>query len=142
VKSIITTLLVGILLISSCNNIESEKPKNNTQPMEKQPDVKTSKNRIEIVAPVVTRPLTNKKGVKTAIIEYYVQRSIKDYFVKFCESEVTQAQIEDALESSTGLVKTVRLEVEIKDGLWDDCNDESEQVQSRMGEYMVVYKVL
>jgi len=110
--------------------------------MNKQPDVKTTGNRIEIVAPIVKQPFVNRKGTATGTIEYYVQRSIKDYFIKFCESTVTEVELEKALKNSNDLVKTLRLEVEIIDGPWDNCNFQSEEVQSRMGEYMVVYKIL
>lgn len=94
-----------------------------------------------ITAPIVTKNFVNKAGVTTGQVEYYIQQSMQDYFIKFCESNVSIKELNEKLENIEGDIKALQLEVEMRDGHWDIC-DGSHEIQSRIGEYMVIIKVL
>lgn len=104
-------------------------------------NLKTS-NSQTISCPIIEKPFVKKNGVPTGYSEYYLQRSIQDYFVKFCESSVTKKELEEALIKQQGLIKTLKLEIEIKSGEWDICKDDPSEMQSRIGEYAVIYKII
>lgn len=94
-----------------------------------------------ITAPIVKKQFVNKAGRTTDNIEYYIQQSIQDYFIKFCESNVSIKELNEKLENIEGDIKALQLEVEMRDGHWDICGGNHE-IQSRIGEYMVILKVL
>ena len=133
------TLLLITFLLFSCNS-SKETTETNT-PINKTADVKTTGNRVIISAPVVPKPFVKKNGNATDIMEYYVSRSIQDYFIKFCESEVTFQDLEKVMYHEDESLNTLKLEVEFKNGEWDSC-DELNRVQSRTGEYVVIYRIL
>lgn len=95
-----------------------------------------------ISAPIVFKPFVNKAGKNIGFDEVYVQRSIQDYFVKFCEGNVSKEEIEKALAKQTGMIKTLKMEVAIKEGTWDICPEDNENMQSRIGSYIVIYKII
>ena len=107
----------------------------------KVPDSTTTNGRQIVSAPVVTKNFVKKNGEVTDHREYYLQRSIQDYFIKFCESDVSRDTLEEHLAQQDGNIKTVTVEVEFREGAWDQC-DNQEMVQSRMGDYVVIYKIL
>ena len=94
-----------------------------------------------ITAPIVKKQFVNKAGRTTDHVEYYIQQSIQDYFIKFCESSVTENALKEQLNRIQGDPKTLRLIVEKKNGSWDICDDDFE-VQSRIGDYMIITKII
>ena len=94
-----------------------------------------------ISAPIVVKKFVNKAGRTTDHVEYYIQQSIQDYFIKFCESAVTENALKEQLNRIQGDPKTLRLIVEKKNGSWDICDDDFE-VQSRIGDYMIITKII
>lgn len=107
--------------------------------LNKRPDPLSDQGNPIIDTPIVKKEFINKKGVGTGVFEYYAQRSIQDYFIKFCESKISKKELEQALEAEKGLLKTVRLEVEYKEGNWDQCG--KELVQSRTGSYIIIHSI-
>lgn len=92
-----------------------------------------------ITAPIVEKHFYNKIGEKQDHTEFYIQQSIQDYFIKFCESEVTRKQLESALAKTNSPIKTLTLKIEIREGRWDSCEDYP--VQSRIGKYAVILEI-
>jgi len=93
-----------------------------------------------ITAPVVAKNFIKKNGQSASHTEMYIQRSIQDYFIKFCESKITREDLEKHL-SGKGFIKTATLEVEFREGSWDICDNNLEQ-QSRIGEYVVIHRII
>jgi hypothetical protein len=110
-------------------------------PMEKNktPDLKSGENKVIITAPVTEKKFVKKNGQVTDIGEFYIQRSIQDYYIKFCESKVTKEELLEALNSKrqTGGFK---MEVEFRKGLWDVCDGNADQ-QSRVGDYVLIHQI-
>lgn len=73
--------------------------------------------------------------------DWYLQRSVQDYFIKFCESKISPQDVEDRLAEQDGFIKTLRLEVEYKKGNMDQCEGEEAKPGDREGEYLIVYKI-
>lgn len=94
-----------------------------------------------ISAPIVTKSFVKKNGQPTDRKEYYIQRSIQDYFIKFCESEINIEDMEVELARSNSFIKTLKLEIEYRSGEWDVCDEHIDQ-QSRVGEYVVVHRII
>ena len=94
-----------------------------------------------ISAPVVKKAFINKGGKASGGSDYYVQRSIQDYFIKFCESKVSRTALEQELAKQSGMIKTIKMIVSIREGEWDRCPGQGE-VQSRIGNYMVIHEIL
>lgn len=109
--------------------------------MKKKPDEKTEQGTSIIAAPIVEKKFVKKNGVELDFSEYYIQRSIQDYFIKFCEGKVTRAQLKEALDKKAGPMKSLKLEVEFRKGLWDVCDGNHDQ-QSRVGDYVVLWNIL
>lgn len=97
-------------------------------------------NRKIISAPVVQKFFYKKNGEKTDRKEYYLQLSVQDYFIKFCESEVTADAFRDYVDQIESPLKTVKLEVEFREGEWDRCG--AEPAQSRVGAYVVIWRII
>ena len=89
---------------------------------------------------IVSKTFVSKGGKVTESRDLYFRLSVKDYFIKFCESDVTFEQIEPFINNEFE-IKSVTLEIEIKDGEWDNCNVPG-YVQSRTGPYIVINKIL
>ena len=94
-----------------------------------------------IKAPIVKKNFVNKAGKTTDHVEYYIRQSIQDYYIKFCESNISIKELNEKLENIEGDIKTLQLEVEFREGEWDLC-DENHDIQSRIGEYAVILKIL
>lgn len=95
---------------------------------------------IELVnVPIVEKPFYNKIGEKSDKTEFYIRCSVQDYFIKFCESQVTKEQLESALSKIESPIKTLSVKIEIREGEWDRCD--SNQVQSRIGKYVVLHSI-
>ena len=134
-----------LIFAAACTktNVEPEVPIAKPEPKivekkmtrNKTPDKKGTQGRI-ITAQIVRKSFMKKNGKKSSHTELYVRRSIQDYFIKFCESKVSREDIEKAIEDHG---ETLSLEIEIKKGNWDICDEE--QVQSRGGDYIVIHKI-
>jgi hypothetical protein len=74
-----------------------------------------------ISVPIVEKPFYNKVGKKTDFTEFYIQQSVQDYFIEFCESKVTREELETALSKIESPIKTLTVKVELREGLWDNC---------------------
>ena len=94
-----------------------------------------------ITVPVVMKKFVKKNSKITDYDEYYLERSIQDYFIKFCESKVTQKELEVALKKVRSPIKTLTLKVEFKEGFWDSC-EEGVMVQSRTGGYVIIHQII
>ncbi len=123
-------------LVYACGSTQEVAPIKN-----KTADVPTEDGRYIITAPIVLKNFVLKNAKVSEHSEYYVQRSVQDYFIKFCEGNITVDELEKHLNKQKGDIKSLTLEIEIKDGLWDSC-DHSEMVQSRTGPYIVIYRVV
>lgn len=104
-------------------------------------DSSTGENKFILTAPIVSKSLFKKNGVPTGGKEWYLQRSIQDYYIKFCESNIQREELEQHLAKQTGLIQTLTLEVELREGHWDICDDNFMQ-QSRIGEYMIIHRII
>lgn len=71
--------------------------------------------------------------VQKDVLDYYLEASVQNYFIKFCESTVTKEQLQSHLN------KGVSLEVIIKNGEWDSCAPHNNQ--SRTGNYIRVLSI-
>ena len=132
------TALVVILTIlsASCGG-----PKNLDMSDNSLSDPTTSGDTQIISAPIVKKNFVKKNNEVTDHEEYFVRRSIQDYFVKFCESNVDRVELQDYLDHLGDDLKVATLEVEIRNGNWDICDDNLEQ-QSRIGEYMIIHRII
>lgn len=109
-------------------------------PSNKTSDALSNDGRVVISAPLVLKPFRKKNDSLSELEEWYLQRSIQDYYIKFCESEVSRSELETYLKQEKDPLNTAKLEVEFREGEWDRC-DETE-VQSRVGAYVVIYQIL
>lgn len=94
-----------------------------------------------ISAPIVQKNFFKKNNVATEHLEYYVERSIQDYFIKFCESGITAKELQKHLASLDSEIEVLTMEVELREGNWDICHDNENQ-QSRIGEYIVIHRII
>jgi hypothetical protein len=108
---------------------------------EKTEDTSSGDKKVIVTAPLVLKSFVKKSGERTDLKEWYIQRSIQDYFIKFCESKVTRQELEAYLAEHGGPLKTAKLEVEFREGNWDICDD-NELMQSRVGAYVVIYRIV
>lgn len=93
--------------------------------------------------------LTNKKVNKTqdnSEKDVYIRFENRDYFVKFCSSKVTRAKIEAVISEQMKQGKTppalVTLCISITKGSWDICQHNSMLIQSRIGNYAIVHRIV
>ncbi len=68
-------------------------------------------------------------------MELYFRASIQDYFIKFCESKITKEDLEPFVN------KVISAHVEIKNGNWDICPDDLQEMQSRVGPYIIIKEI-
>lgn len=94
---------------------------------------------------IVKKPFVNKAGEASKFKEYYFRTSVQDYFIKFCESEISKRNLENHLSKipDTGLdgAKAITAEITVKEGEWDICN-EDHPAQSRIGYYVVIHRLI
>ena len=81
---------------------------------------------------LIEKEFVNKGGKIAVFKELYLSCSVQDYFIKLCESNLTHEELEPYIG------KGIRVEVEIKDGMWDHCNENEAHTQSRMGPYIII----
>lgn len=124
----ILTLSISLLLVSCFN------------PNKKQLQKEDSMAKHQTLnGQIVKKEFINKAGKGSGFYEYYLRCSIQDYFIKFCESDITKKDI-DAL--NLGEFDGISVEAEILDGTWDICPEDPQEMQSRIGKYVVIYKIL
>lgn len=104
-------------------------------------DISTGDRKYIISAPIVIKDFVKKNGKASQNKEIYVERSIQDYFIKFCESKISREEFDDHISKIIGEIKTVTIEIEFRDGYWDICDGDNMQ-QSRTGEYVIIHRVI
>lgn len=119
--------VLTILVISECS----------TQKVEVEASIGANNGSEKVIsAPIIEKPFYNKVGQRMDHTEFYVQQSQQDFFIKFCESNVTRKQLEAALNQIDSPIKTLTMKVEFREGNWDSCGDY--ELQSRVGRYVVL----
>ncbi|MEX1190513.1 MAG: hypothetical protein WEA99_00975 [Brumimicrobium sp.] len=125
------------LMIISCSSskdlADPQKGEEKTVFSESEDEIQT------ITSPVVEKYFYNKIGEKTDHTAFYLQRSTQDYFIKLCKSKVTREELENALNNVDGEIKSLTMRVAFRNGEWDRCDEN--HVQSRTGEYVVIYSI-
>ncbi len=132
-------LLLSLSLLNiSCSTYKETLSKPKTK------DIITNAKKQIITAPVIIKNFTKKNGEITSKKDIYIRRSIKDYFIKFCESDITQKQLENHLSKIKEDIKTITLEVEFLKGYWTCYSNTSiaTMPQSRMGDYVIIYRII
>ena len=113
-----------------CTKKEAEVP----QLQEEQVDMKKTKTPSnQTHCQVVEKIFVGKDGEPTKQNELYLRCSVQDYFIKFCESEVSNKDVAGYLDGG------ITVEMEVRDGAWDTCD--GLPIQSRVGTYVVIKKI-
>ena len=85
---------------------------------------------------LVTKTSFSKKGIPLESGDLYVRCSIQDYFIKFCESKVTKEELLPLINQG------ITVEMEVRNGEWDRCPNDPEYIQSRIGPYAIIHRLL
>lgn len=131
----IITCIICLFTYSCLSQKKESMPNNKTK------DTASSDGKYIISVPVIRKSFVKKNGESTTQKEFYIRRSIQDYYIKFCESKVRREDLENRLSTIKSEIKIVTLEVEFLDGHWDICNDNFEQ-QSRVGAYVIIHSIV
>ena len=87
-------------------------------------------------ATVVKIPFVNKRGkVMADMAELYLQKDGERYFIKFRGGQVLRKDVERYIG------KEITVELSLRKGNWD-TDDSNDYQQSRVGEYVVLYKII
>jgi hypothetical protein len=70
------------------------------------------------------------------VMDYWFKTDEEDYFIKLSESEINSGSLNKYID------KTARLKYIVKYGEWDSTGKELIPVQSRVGKYIVVFKLI
>lgn len=135
IRYLLPLLMSGILLqcppSRQIPSFVEGNPKELSEPSK--PDITTSIYHCQLVE----KSFINKGGKVTDYKELYLRCSVQDYFIKICESDVTVDDLKPYIN------KGISVEAEvIDDGYWDHCEANLAAVQSRMGTYMVIKKII
>ena len=137
-KYLIYMVLLNLLISNACS--VSYKNSNNDA-VSKDKELLSSKNSLRTYSGQVVSKISETKGSKNPNEgDLYFRLSTGDYFIKFCESDVTFDQIEPFIQKEFE-IKSVSLEIEFKEGEWDNCKEPG-YVQSRTGPYVIIKKIL
>ena len=128
-------LLMG-LFFGSCST-----PKEGIDSGLKTPDETTERGTYIITAPIVYKNAISKRNEVMELKDVYIQRSIQDYYIKFCESMINRNELEEHLNKISGDIKALTLEVQFREGEWDICEGDP-IMQSRIGQYVIIYRVI
>lgn len=109
--------------------------------LKKTEDKRTAKGHLLITAEVIENARTDQKGKIISGTDLYVRRSAQDYFIKFSESAVTKETIKKALDKIKRATKSLTMEAEIRNGMWDSCDGKGVS-QCRTGSYIVIHRLL
>ena len=108
---------------------------------EKKEDISTGDGKYIVTAPVIIKDFIEKNGTNTQKKEIYLERSIQDYFIKFCESKISREELENYISEMNGEIKAITFVIEFRDGYWDIC-DGNYMNESRMGEYVIIHRII
>jgi hypothetical protein len=123
-KLFVNTLFIFFLL--SCSNSKTTSVD----------DVKEKIVKSFYTCELIEKEFENKIGKSGGFKELYLRCSVQDYFIKICESKVTAEQLKKHLNSG------IKVEMELKSGNWDICEYSMEHQQSRIGEYVIITKII
>ena len=129
-KHLISISILYLFCFSSCSTSNKSVNKQAT----------TTQNGQINTGQIVSIKLVTKGGKISEHEDLYFRLSIQDYFIKFCESDVSLNDIQPYIQKENE-ISSVTLEIEIKEGEWDNCNSPG-HVQSRAGPYVVIKKIL
>lgn len=134
--SLYLLISIGFILISSCaNQKRSNITKNKTE------NISIDNGKQVMTVPIISKSFVKKNAVITDQKELYIQASMQDYYIKFCESKISRKELEAQLSGINGEIKSLTLELEFLNGNWDIC-DENHLQQSRVGEYVIIHRVI
>lgn len=133
-------LIFFVLGCSTSKKKESKEKTSNVLTEEKREVTSEKSSARKITAEIVAKKFHDKRGVQKDFDEYYIRMSVQDYFIKFCESNITRLDVEELLKNNDNLIKTFTMEVDFRNGEWDLC-EEDIPAQSRIGEYAVILKI-
>ena len=109
--------------------------------MKKTEDQRTADGHLLITAEVIENARTDQKGKIIPGTDLYVRRSAQDYFIKFSESAVTKEAVKTAMDTIKHAIKSLTMEAEIRNGLWDNC-DGNGTAKCRTGAYIVIHRLI
>ncbi len=135
-----TPLLILILVACGTKKNASTEPEI-METHNKTPDPKGITEGSQIISSAVVWKQRVVNGEVQDEGDYYVVRSVQDYFIKFCEGEVTKEQMEIYLSNQQTMIQVLRAEVQFLDGEWDSC-EEGQQESSRFGPYVVLHRLI
>lgn len=96
----------------------------------------TKSNIMTVGCKVIKKEFIRKNGEPAGFDEIYLRCPGQDYFVKFCESRVNSITLEEYVD------KSITVEIEIREGNWDICQGDLNGMQSRVGTYAIVNKII
>jgi len=109
-------------------------------------DTNTPNNIMTVSGLIVKKEFIKKNRNSANFEQLYFRLSRGDFFIKFCESNVTQEELENHLNQPNVPEvlgdKSVTLEVKIINGAWDICPGEFPEAQSRIGEYVIIHRIV
>lgn len=126
-------LFALIYLCYSCKNAHVSAAPTQKRSMEKTVNT-TNKN--QMTGHIVEKSFHTKMGKNTGKKELYFRASIQDYYIKFCESDITPKELAPFID------KAVTVEANIKNGSLDICEEDEINKQSRIGDYMVIKSIV
>lgn len=85
---------------------------------------------------LVKKTFFSKKGTPLESGDLYLRCSTQDYFIKFCESKVTKEELLPLINQG------ITVEMEVRNGEWDRCPNDPEYIQSRIGTYAIIHRLL
>jgi hypothetical protein len=85
---------------------------------------------------LIVKEITNKGGKVPEYKDLYLRCSIQDYFIKICEGNVSYEQLKPYINSG------IEVEMEIRHGMWDHCNENPAYTQSRTGPYVIIKSIV
>ena len=136
------TLIVSILLLSVS---WYDRQQVEAIPIALENDEIPNNNTRIVRGAIVTREFVDKAGRPRGVSELYFQIAGDDYFIKFCESNVSRDELERYLDRLAAFNpagdNAISLEIEIRRGLWI-CHDGLELLQSRVGRYVVIHGIV
>ncbi len=120
----LTTVFLILFSLLAC-----ETTKDSYNSMEKKPQ---DPDKFMISGHIAEKEFIKKNGQPAGFTELYFRASVKDYFIKFCESKITKKDLDPFID------QVVTVHAEIRDGNWDICEDGPQEMQSRIGAYMII----
>jgi hypothetical protein len=134
------SLIVLAILFIGCGT-RNKMQSGESEPGNKVPDPKGSTENSFVVSGPVAEKKRVIKGEVQEETDYFLERSVQDYFIKFCESKVTRAEFESYLKKQKSTIKTIKADIEYREGEWDSC-DEPGKAASRTGAYVIILSLI